>query len=110
MLRGDELRFGALFFMMLILLALPVMAQTIFTTSYEKQIADGPRMRVSLINQDPDPVAPGSYIELRWKIDNLGSTKAKDVTFELIEEYPFSITPGSSALQELGDPGHFPKA
>ncbi|MBW2967868.1 hypothetical protein KY362_05265, partial [Candidatus Woesearchaeota archaeon] len=41
----------------------------------------GASIRVSMISQDPDPVEPGEYIELRWMVTNSGSQPLPDVPF-----------------------------
>jgi hypothetical protein len=55
------------------------------------------------VNQNPDPADPGSYVELRFKIENIGAGYAKDVVFELIPEYPFSLDFSVPAIRRIGD-------
>ncbi|MFT7616247.1 MAG: hypothetical protein ACI8Y7_001076 [Candidatus Woesearchaeota archaeon] len=50
-------------------------------------------LRADFISQTPDPVVPGEYVELRWRITNDGG-RTSDYTFELITDYPFSLDPG----------------
>lgn len=56
----------------------------------------------NLVNQIPDPAEPGSYVELRWKIENFGSKMAENVIVELLPSYPFSLEPGESAIKKVG--------
>lgn len=56
-----------------------------------------------LVNQNPDPAEPGGYVEVRFKVENIGSGVAKEVIFEIMPEYPFSLDPGTSAQISLGD-------
>ena len=65
-------------------------------------IAVGADVRVTFINQDPDPVEPGSVVDVRFKFENIGSEKVDEVTVELLPEFPFSILPGTSPEQKLG--------
>jgi hypothetical protein len=51
----------------------------------------GASIRVSMISQDPDPVAPGDYVELRWMVTNYGSTPLENVEFRLVADYPFEF-------------------
>lgn len=44
----------------------------------------------TFISQTPDPAQPGEYVDLRWRISNLGGA-AGDFTFELIPSYPFTV-------------------
>src|SRR3989344_3142313 len=59
-------------------------------------------LRVTLVNQEPDPVEPGKYIDVRFRIENIGSEAAEEVVFELVPSFPFSLAPGDSAVQVLG--------
>ena len=34
------------------------------------EAVEAPAINISFMNQDPDPVAPGRYVELRFKIFN----------------------------------------
>ena len=56
-----------------------------------------------LVNQDPDPAEPGGYVELRFKLENIGGDYARDMIFEIIPIYPFSLEQGDSARRKLGD-------
>ncbi len=57
---------------------------------------------VTLINQEPDPVEPGRYVDVRFKFDNNGSGEARNVMVELLPEYPFSLEPGKSTTRNIG--------
>lgn len=67
----------------------------------EAAIPDSTDLSVSLISQDPDPVNPGEYVDVRWKVVNYGSKDADNVVFEIMPSYPFSLDPGESATQDL---------
>ena len=80
------------------------------------QIPDSPTIRVLnlsdwdihnvsnyIINQEPDPAEPGGYVEVRFKIENLGKGVAEDAIFELLPEFPFSLEPGDRATRSVGD-------
>jgi hypothetical protein len=60
------------------------------------------KMDVTMVNQIPDPVEPGQYVELRFKFENRGSENAEDIVVELIPEYPFSLEPGESVTKYIG--------
>src|SRR3989344_3612728 len=51
----------------------------------------GATLTVTFLSQDPDPVEPGSYVDLRWKVENLGTQELQDVQFVLDVDYPFSL-------------------
>jgi len=57
---------------------------------------------VSLINQNPDPAEPGKYVEVKWKVENMGSSNAENVIFEVLPKFPLSLDPGESATQKIG--------
>ena len=62
----------------------------------------GSSLRVSMISQDPDPVEPGDYVELRWMVINMGSTPLQDVKFKLVPDYPFELLGNDNGVKELG--------
>lgn len=68
-------------------------------------VPSGVNLQMSLMSQDPDPAGPGETLELRWKIENLGSSKAENVRFEILPAYPFSLEPGVSAVKNIGSLG-----
>ena len=65
-------------------------------------IADWINMDVTLVNQIPDPVEPGQYVEFRFKFENRGSENAENIVVELLTEYPFNLEPGESAIKYIG--------
>ena len=56
-------------------------------------IASSSNLRVTLVNQEPDPAEPGSYMDVRFRIENYGSGNAEFVEFEIIPEYPLLDQP-----------------
>jgi hypothetical protein len=56
----------------------------------------------TLLNQDPDPVQPGMYVDVRFKIENIGLYQASDLVFQLQPNYPFSLDPGDTPIRQLG--------
>ena len=65
-------------------------------------VSDSADIEVSLINQNPDPAEPGKYVEVKWKVENIGSSNAENVIFEVLPKFPFSLDPGESATQKIG--------
>ncbi len=66
-------------------------------------------LQASLVNQDPYPAEPGGYADLLFKIENIGTEKADNVTFELVPYYPFSLEPGSNPVTWIGSIGSYQK-
>ena len=58
-------------------------------------------LKLSMINQGPDPVRAGDVVEVRFKLENYWEDTKKDIRVEILPEYPFSLYQ-SSAVKELG--------
>ncbi|MBR9699636.1 hypothetical protein GOV09_04225 [Candidatus Woesearchaeota archaeon] len=54
-------------------------------------IADDTNIVVTLINQEPDPVAPGDVVDLRFRIENKGAEPAEEMWVKVIPKFPASI-------------------
>ena len=48
-----------------------------------------PALKISLLNQDPNPVSPGQYVTLRFKIENFGDKALPNFYVKLVPKYPF---------------------
>lgn len=57
----------------------------------------------TLLNQNPDPVEPGNYVELRFKIEKIGNEELTDIKYELVPSYPFSFDNSDSPIKNLGN-------
>ncbi|MFH1399405.1 MAG: COG1361 S-layer family protein [Candidatus Woesearchaeota archaeon] len=66
------------------------------------QVTQSVNVQVSLLNQEPDPAQPGRYVNLRFRVENLGAFNSGKAMFELVTEFPFSLDAGDSAERELG--------
>lgn len=64
-------------------------------------LISGGNMDVTMLSQEPDPVEPGEFVELRWKVENIGE-KIDDVEFKILPEYPFSLLPGDDGTRSVG--------
>jgi len=67
--------------------------------------SDNANIKITLVNQEPDPVEPGGYVDVRFRIENYGVGKAPDVYIKLIEKYPFSLEPDEEAERFIGSLG-----
>jgi len=74
----------------------------VYNTSSGLMYMDMVYLKTTFVNQNPTSAEPGGYVDLLFKIENWGTKNAENVTFELLPEYPFSLDPGVSAIQELG--------
>lgn len=55
------------------------------------------------VRQIPDPAEPGSYVELRWKIENLGTDSTDGLIFQLDPKYPFYLDEGERSEKKIGE-------
>ncbi len=78
------------------LFAASVSAATLHGFPYSEDIG------VTLLNQDPDPVEPGKYVDIRFMLENYGERDAENITFVILPKYPFSLDAGESAEQSIG--------
>jgi len=77
--------------MLFIMLAVDVSAQS----------SSFPQITVTLINQEPDPVAPGNTAEMKFMVENEGGVAAGNVEAKLVLTYPFSLY-GDEEVKSLG--------
>jgi|SRR3989344_2656224 len=59
-------------------------------------------IKVTLMSQEPDPVEPGDFVDVRFKFENIGWRGTDEVTVVLLPDYPFLLEPGESTAQYLG--------
>ena len=72
---------------------------TIFVTSVS---ASGAALRADIVKCDPNPAQIGQYVNVWIKIENIGNTRAEDVSVKLIPSYPFSLDAGDDAVRNIG--------
>ena len=78
-----------------------MIASLFLSLSLASAQASIPQIKVTLISQDPDPVAPNDVVEARFKIENGGAATSNDVFMQILPEYPFSLYSGD-AVQDIG--------
>src|SRR3989338_8253475 len=83
-----------------------IFAVFIFSTSVSSALLHGfpysADIGITLLNQDPDPVEPGKYVDIRFMLENYGESAAQNITLVVIPKYPFSLDDESSAEQTVG--------
>ncbi len=82
------------------LFALLLIAALLLQGAMAQTIRPGAAVQVSLLNQDPDPAQPGDTVEVRFKLENIGSTAQENVALEILTEYPFTIL--DEPVKEVG--------
>ena len=60
-------------------------------------------LSVKLMKYDPYPANTGEYVTVWIKIENPGlGSPSEDVQLRVVPEYPFSLEPGETGLEEIG--------
>ena len=88
----------------MIRLALAIMllfAVALSTTEAQVASSESAILRISLLSQTPDPVSPGSYAELRFRVDNVGG-RSEDYVYMIETNYPFSLDDESKRNLSVG--------
>lgn len=57
----------------------------------------------SQVNQEPDPAQPGRYVDVRFRVQNIGSNIAEGAKFRIVESYPFTIYDPDKTEVKIGD-------
>jgi len=86
----------------LVLVASTVSARVLTGSVTAPPIVNSYIMKVSMLNQIPDPAEPGKYVDIRFKFENNGSKTAENIEAEILPGYPFSLDPGTSAIKSVG--------
>jgi len=55
----------------------------------------------SIVNQDPFPAIPGELVKVVFQVDGTADPRCGTVTFQLIENFPFSLEPGTGPTQHI---------
>ena len=87
-------------FLALNLIAIVTNATTV-SAGTDDSVSDAAFVTISFVNQDPEPVMPGEALELKFKVENMGTKPANDVTVELTPRFPFSVD-GSEKIKCVG--------
>ncbi len=74
----------------------------IFAMSMTPVSASAAALRADIVQCDPNPAEIGQYVNVWIKIENVGNTRAEDVSVELIPSYPFSLDAGDDAVRNIG--------
>jgi hypothetical protein len=85
---------------LMLMIAIAMAAALAFSAS--AQLSKFPQIKVTLINQEPDPVSPGNTVDLRFRIENEGSSAAPNVEIKLVLTYPFSFYGSEQEIKNIG--------
>ncbi len=64
--------------------------------------AQGNRIKVNFMSQDPDPSNAGNDVDIRWQAVNTISGATENLRFHLDADYPFLFEAGDSPDKDLG--------
>jgi hypothetical protein len=59
-------------------------------------------LKVDLVKYEPYPAEIGQYVTVWIKVENVGYSRADDVSVELVPSYPFSLDTKDQAVQNIG--------
>jgi len=79
-----------------------LMTVILLASAVKAQISQFPQITVTLINQEPDPVAPGNTVEVKFRVENEGSDPAQNMQVKLVTKFPFSLYGGENEIQNIG--------
>ena len=57
--------------------------------------------QIKLVNQDPNPAVPGSYVKLLFEVSGLTNVNCHGMAVQLKTEYPFSLDPNDKPIQSI---------
>lgn len=86
----------------ILLLALTLFSASVLADDGNVILSNSARITATLLNQDPDPVAPGEVVEVRWLIENAGPAPLEDFEVRVVPEYPFSLRPRDNGVETFG--------
>ena len=78
-----------LYLVLVMAFAIPFVHAAASTTSTSSP--DTAAVRVTMLNQDPDPAVAGDTVDLRFSIENLGTEAISGLQFEVVQNYPFTV-------------------
>ena len=81
----------------------PVLTALLLLLLLALAVAPAEALSVKLMKYDPYPANAGEYVTVWIKIENIGlGGPSEDVKLRLVPEYPFSLEPGETGLEEIG--------
>jgi len=58
-------------------------------------------IKISMVNQEPNSVEPGQYVDVKFKIENYGSEPTGEIELTLEDMYPFTIVGDRQAVKVI---------
>ncbi len=58
-------------------------------------------IKVTMVNQEPNSVEPGQYVDVKFKVENYGSDPTNQIELTLEDMYPFTIVGDKEATKTI---------
>ena len=71
-------------------------------STYDTVSTNSPNIRINQLKYEPYPVNLGEYFTLWIKAENIGKELTKNVTFELMPKFPFSLDANEDPIRNYG--------
>lgn len=65
-------------------------------------VSANPSLKASLLRYEPLPAAPGQFVTVYVKLENVGNDDAKNVALRMQDQFPFSITREDERVDDVG--------
>ena len=72
---------------------------------FSSALAGTTGLELSIPRYEPYPAQPGEYVDIWLKIENTGSGTANNIQIEMVDNFPFSLDPTTTANIDVGDIG-----
>jgi hypothetical protein len=86
----------------LIMAGVSVYAFNSVTKTSSHSIIASKDIRVSMVNQEPDPIEPGKYVTVRFKLENYGAESTAPIVVGIREKFPFTVLDNTKLEQNIG--------
>lgn len=101
---ADRILWGIAIFIVMIIAVMPTVYPTYEETksvALEKNTGS-PNLQVITLKYDPFPVNPGEYVDVWLKLGNEDARDITDLSFQLEQNFPFSMDPGEDSSRNYG--------
>lgn len=86
-----------------------VMIFILIAVSSSVQAATFPDVQISLLNYQPQPAKAGDIVEVRLRVENIGTAEAKDLMIKAVPDYPFALLSEDDKQQTITSLPNFPE-
>ncbi|MCK4670444.1 MAG: COG1361 S-layer family protein [Nanoarchaeota archaeon] len=95
------MKYNILIAILLLFVLIPSVSGAIIISEGQKSIGLKD-LKITFLNQDPDPVEPGEQLKVKFRAENMGSYRIEDIEFEIILDYPFELLSIEKAKINIG--------